>query len=160
MEIDTKRLSSSNSREYHELFNTNCTMAWSFRKRIKIAPGVHINLSKSGVSTSIGPKGAKVTMGPKGTYLHTGIPGTGIYNRQKIGPGQGGTTPPSSPSALGSFQSPNRDMPKKPSNSKGCLSAFIICLLLFSIGMVVGAIMNIDETKKALSPSEFCIVLY
>lgn len=135
-------------------------MAWSFRKRIKIAPGVHINLSKSGVSTSIGPKGAKVTMGPKGTYLHTGIPGTGIYNRQKIGPGQGGTTPPSSPSALGSFQSPNRDMPKKPSNSKGCLSAFIICLLLFSIGMVVGAIMNIDETKKALSPSEFCIVLY
>ena len=127
-------------------------MAWSFRKRIKIAPGVHINLSKSGVSTSIGPKGAKVTMGPKGTYLHTGIPGTGIYNRQKIGPGQVGITPPSSPSTLGSLKSPNRDMPKKPSNNKGCLSAFIICLLLFSIGMVVGAIMNIDETKKALSP--------
>lgn len=59
-------------------------MAWSFRKRIKIAPGVNINLSKSGISTSIGPKGAKVTIGPKGTYLHTGIPGTGLYNRQKI----------------------------------------------------------------------------
>lgn len=60
-------------------------MAWSYRKRIKIAPGISINLSKSGISTSIGPKGAKVTVGPKGTYLHTGIPGTGIYSRQKIG---------------------------------------------------------------------------
>lgn len=62
-------------------------MAWTFRKKIKIAPGVHINLSKSGVSTSIGPRGAKVTVGPKGTYLHTGIPGTGLYNRQKIDSG-------------------------------------------------------------------------
>lgn len=62
-------------------------MAWSFRKRIKVAPGVHLNVSKSGVSTSVGPRGAKITTGPKGTYLHTSIPGTGIYNRQKIGPG-------------------------------------------------------------------------
>ena len=60
-------------------------MAWTFRKKIKIAPGVSLNLSKSGVSTSIGPKGAKVSFGSKGTYLHTGIPGTGLYNRQKIG---------------------------------------------------------------------------
>lgn len=59
-------------------------MAWSFKKRVKIAPGVNLNLSKSGLSTSIGPKGAKVTVGPQGTYLHTSIPGTGIYNRQKI----------------------------------------------------------------------------
>ncbi len=126
-------------------------MAWSFRKRIRIAPGVHINLSKSGVSTSIGPKGAKVTIGPKGTYLHTGIPGTGIYNRQKIGPAPGGPTPPSSPSALGSFRSPGMDASKKTSNNKGCLPAFIICLLLFSILMVAGTIMNINDTKKDLS---------
>ena len=59
-------------------------MAWSYRKRIKIAPGISINLSKSGISTSIGPRGAKVTIGPKGTYLSAGIPGTGIYSRQKI----------------------------------------------------------------------------
>lgn len=32
-------------------------MAWSFRKRIKIIPGVHLNLSKSGISTSIDIKG-------------------------------------------------------------------------------------------------------
>ena len=59
-------------------------MALNFRKRIKIAPGVHLNLSKGGVSTSVGPRGAKVTFGKKGTFLHTGIPGTGLYSREKI----------------------------------------------------------------------------
>ena len=59
-------------------------MAWNYRKRIKIFPGVHLNLSKGGVSTSIGPKGAKVSIGKKGTYLNTSIPGTGLYSRKKI----------------------------------------------------------------------------
>lgn len=31
-------------------------MAWSFRKQIKIIPGVHLNLSNSGISTSVGVK--------------------------------------------------------------------------------------------------------
>ena len=48
-------------------------MAWNFRKRIKIAPGVHLNLSKGGISTSVGPKGAKVTFGKNGTYLNIAI---------------------------------------------------------------------------------------
>lgn len=59
-------------------------MAWNYRKRIKIAPGIHLNLSKGGVSTSIGPKGAKISIGKNGTYLNTSIPGTGLYSRQKI----------------------------------------------------------------------------
>lgn len=59
-------------------------MGWNYRKRIKIAPGIHLNLSKGGVSTSIGPKGAKVTFGKNGTYLNKGIPGTGLYSREKM----------------------------------------------------------------------------
>lgn len=59
-------------------------MAWKFRKRIKIAPGVTLNLSKSGVSTTVGTKGASVNMGKNGIYLNTGIPGTGIYDRQRL----------------------------------------------------------------------------
>lgn len=62
-------------------------MAWNFRRRVKIAPGVHLNISKSGVSTSIGPRGAKVTFGKKGTYMYTGIPGTGLYSRTKLSGG-------------------------------------------------------------------------
>ena len=59
-------------------------MGWSFRKKIKVAPGIHLNISKSGVSTSVGPKGAKINVGPKGTTLYTSIPGTGIYYRGKV----------------------------------------------------------------------------
>ena len=59
-------------------------MVWNYRKRIKIAPGVHLNISKGGISTSVGPKGAKVTFGKNGTYLNKGIPGTGLYSREKL----------------------------------------------------------------------------
>ena len=59
-------------------------MAWNFRKRIKIAPGIHLNLSKGGISASVGPKGAKITVGKRGTYLNTSILGLGIYQRHKI----------------------------------------------------------------------------
>jgi len=55
-----------------------------YRNRIKLAPGLNINLSKSGISTTIGPRGANVNIGKTGAYLNTGIPGTGLYNRTKI----------------------------------------------------------------------------
>jgi len=55
-----------------------------FRKRIKIAKGLYVNLSKSGASISAGTRGASVTVSKKGIYGNAGIPGTGIYSRQKI----------------------------------------------------------------------------
>ncbi|WP_373553387.1 DUF4236 domain-containing protein [Haliscomenobacter sp.] len=69
-------------------------MAWSFRRRIKIIPGVHLNFSKSGISTSIGFQGASLTLGKSGTHLNTSIPGLGIHNRQKISGGNNPTQPP------------------------------------------------------------------
>jgi hypothetical protein len=63
-------------------------MAWSFRRRIKIIPGVHMNLSKKGISTSIGVKGASLTLGQNGAYINTSIPGTGLYNRKKLSKGR------------------------------------------------------------------------
>ena len=60
-------------------------MAWAWRKRKSIIPGVRLNFGRKGISTTIGPRGASMTFGPNGTYLNTSIPGTGLYNRQKIG---------------------------------------------------------------------------
>jgi hypothetical protein len=68
-------------------------MAWSYRKRIKIIPGVHLNFSKSGISTSIGIKGAGVTFGKNGTYVHSSVPGLGLYNRQKLSDGNASPNP-------------------------------------------------------------------
>jgi len=48
-------------------------------RRKTIAPGVRLNLSKSGLSWSLGPRGAHFTVGPRGTRRTVGIPGTGVY---------------------------------------------------------------------------------
>ena len=58
-----------------------------FRKSIKLAPGIKINLSKSGISTTFGAKGASVNVGKNGIYANTGIPGTGIYDRKRLDSG-------------------------------------------------------------------------
>lgn len=59
-------------------------MGWSFRRRIKVIPGVYLNVSKRGVSATVGIRGASFTFRDDGIYSNVGIPGTGIYNRQKI----------------------------------------------------------------------------
>ncbi|MFZ3141169.1 DUF4236 domain-containing protein [Polaromonas sp.] len=69
-------------------------MAFRFQKRIKLMPGVTINLSKKGVSTSLGVKGARVTYGHGKRRTTVGIPGSGISHttvvstkRQTAAPG-------------------------------------------------------------------------
>ena len=60
-------------------------MGVRFQKRIKIFPGVYINLSKSGVSASVGGKGATVNVGSTGRKMVTvGLPGTGLSYRAPI----------------------------------------------------------------------------
>ena len=52
--------------------------SFRFRRSVKIAPGVRLNFSKSGVSTSIGTRGAHVTLGHGKVRKTVGIPGTGV----------------------------------------------------------------------------------
>lgn len=59
-------------------------MAFRFWRRIKIAPGVTLNLSKSGGSLSFGPRGAKFTAGSRGRRATVGIPGTGLFYTQVL----------------------------------------------------------------------------
>ena len=47
-------------------------------RRVKIAPGIRLNLSKRGASLSLGPRGAHITVGTRGIRESVGIPGTGI----------------------------------------------------------------------------------
>lgn len=54
-------------------------MGFNFRKSLKIAPGVKLNIGKNGItSVSAGVKGARVSVGKKGTRTTVGIPGTGL----------------------------------------------------------------------------------
>ena len=54
-------------------------MGLRFRKSIKIAKGVRLNLGKKGVGLSIGGKGARYSINSSGRRTATiGIPGTGL----------------------------------------------------------------------------------
>ena len=53
-------------------------MGIRFWRRLKIFPGITLNISKSGISFSFGVRGLKFTIGPKGKRSTIGIPGTGL----------------------------------------------------------------------------------
>jgi hypothetical protein len=59
-------------------------MGWRFRHSFKVIPGVHLNLSKSGLSCSIGGAPLTVNVGPRGVYGTASLPGSGISYRERI----------------------------------------------------------------------------
>jgi Protein of unknown function (DUF4236)/Bacterial SH3 domain len=61
-------------------------MVFRFRRSVRIAPGIRINLSKSGLSYSFGGRGATVNVGLKGTKATYGIPGTGLTYSEQLAP--------------------------------------------------------------------------
>jgi hypothetical protein len=76
------------------------SMGLRFRRRIRIAPGLRLNLSKSGPGISLGGPGASLSFGPQGPHIHAGIPGTGIHYREKL-PRRGGRRPARGPADPG-----------------------------------------------------------
>lgn len=59
-------------------------MSIRFRKSFKLAPGIRMNLSGSGIGWTLGPRGASIGIGKSGVYSNYGIPGTGISSRQRL----------------------------------------------------------------------------
>ena len=59
-------------------------MGIRFRRRIKLFPGVSINVSSTGVSTSIGRPGSTINVGGRGVRATVGIPGTGVSYSEKL----------------------------------------------------------------------------
>lgn len=61
-------------------------MGFRFQRRIRIAPGVPLNLSKSGIGASVGRTGLRLGMDAKRRkYLSLGLPGTGLSYRTFFG---------------------------------------------------------------------------
>jgi hypothetical protein len=64
-------------------------MGFRFRRKIRILPGVSVNVGRSGVtSVSTGVRGFTVNWGKKGTRTTTGVPGTGLSYQSKTTPYQ------------------------------------------------------------------------
>lgn len=54
-------------------------MPFRFYRRVRVMPGMTVNLSKSGASLSFGRRGMHYTVGPRGRRVTVGVPGTGMY---------------------------------------------------------------------------------
>ncbi|AHK80784.1 hypothetical protein M911_14350 [Ectothiorhodospira haloalkaliphila] len=67
-------------------------MAFRFQRRIRIAPGLRLNVSKRGVGLSAGVPGASISLGRRGAYGNVGIPGTGLSYRTKLRKSASGST--------------------------------------------------------------------
>jgi hypothetical protein len=64
-------------------------MPLRFRKTLKIAPGLRINLARRGASISVGGKGLTYNINKNGTRSTAGLPGSGLsystYKRRSGG---------------------------------------------------------------------------
>lgn len=60
-------------------------MDWRFFKRVRLFPGLWLNLSRRGVSVSAGARGLRATVGKRGTRVTTGLPGTGLSMSHTVG---------------------------------------------------------------------------
>ena len=94
-------------------------MGFRFQRRIRIAPGVRLNLSRSGISTSVGGRG--FTLNSRGTAT-VGIPGTGLSYRANL------NAPADSSTALAPAQAAQPAEPVTPGR-KRIVAGVAFCLM-------------------------------
>jgi len=62
-------------------------MGFRFRRSLRLAPGIRINLSKTGASLSLGRRGATLNFSGRGTKATVGLPGSGLSYSEMLHPG-------------------------------------------------------------------------
>jgi len=97
-------------------------VGFRFRRVIKLGKGLHLNVSKSGVSWSAGGRGATFNVGPRGASTTLSIPGTGLSYRRTFA---GSHARGKSARGIATTSLP-------PGTALGCLGAFVVL-----IGMIL-----------------------
>jgi hypothetical protein len=98
-----------------------------FQRRIRVLPGMHLNVSLSGVGVSLGGRGFHAGVTARGQkYVSAGLPGTGLSVRQYA--------PPPQPRALESKSMVG--ISPRPAFSHGVWIAFIVLAVLLVIAQI------------------------
>lgn len=114
-------------------------MGLRFRKRVKIAPGITLNFSKSGISTTVGVRGASVNFGKNGTYVNTGIPGSGLYMRERVRSGQMGKVTEAQPQLKENHKSSYR-LKRNYGIIVACIFSYILIFVSLSCDNIISHI--------------------
>lgn len=125
-------------------------MGLRFRKSIKVAPGVKLNLNKNSASVTVGTKGAHYTVNSNGKKTtSTSIPGTGLsYVSAKNGGKKKNSKTsikPKSKTDLDKKLEEKESKKNQPKKKVGCLGAI---LLVFTILCLIFAIIPSDDKKE------------
>lgn len=104
-------------------------MKWRWRRRIKVAPGVNVNLSNSSAGVSLGGSAGRVSANTSGRVTAgQSLPGTGLYSQTTLATGKGKKRQPPPPG-----------MVAPPGKRRGCMfyAGWGAALLLGLFGCVV-----------------------
>jgi len=107
-------------------------MAFRFQKRIKILPGVRLNISKTGAIWTVGRRGASVTTRDGKLTGNLGVPGTGMSYRRRL------DLPATSAGAPESTVANASDTP----HAHQPASTLRYVALAFVLGLVVGVVVG------------------
>lgn len=98
-------------------------MPLRFQKRVRIIPGLSLNLSRTGVSWSVGGRGLTMNL-RKGKVTGTvGIPGTGLSYRQELTP---------------SRSTDSTRQANEPAQSGSSAAGLVLILIILLIGIGIG----------------------
>lgn len=134
-------------------------MGFKFRKSIKLAPGVKLNLGKKSVGVSVGGKVAGVSYNTRtGAHARVSAPGTGMSYTTKIGGAdQGRETAQQAPvdddlhlldgeGLVPTDGGGAPQKPQKPNRGKGIALAFVAGIII--LGVVVGTSSGGSDAKR------------
>lgn len=129
-------------------------MGWRYRKSIKIAPGVRLNLNKKSVGVRIGGKRGGININSKtGTTARVSFPGTGLSYTQKISEGKKKKRSKSSSNTSRSYTTVARSMSAKPPVQ---LRAWFMVLAILLI--VIGVFDAIVAPATGIGPASFLVL--
>ena len=141
-------------------------MGFRFRKSVKIAPGVRLNIGKKSVGISAGVKGARVSVNSSGRKTTTvGLPGTGLsYSKtEKIGGSKTSTRSSSSNNAQPIRPDLPPAQPLEEKKKKGCCGcavyAFIALLIIGALGSCIGGTEDKDKQTDTANDSTQAAVI-
>lgn len=125
-------------RQHGNFYNHRHMGQLRFFRRMQLAPGVRLNLSKRGASVSFGVRGAHLTVGRSGIRRTVGLPGTGLFYTSHQGWHSGAHTAPhfAPPGACAPPPSPASPQAR---NSYRTIAFILAALLLLTIlGQIFG----------------------
>ena len=97
-------------------------MSFRFQRRIKILPGLRLNVSKTGFSWTVGTRGASVTARDGKLTGNVGIPGTGLSYRKRLD--------------LPSQEQVEQDQPRPPPATS--TPSWLVLAVVLGLGILIG----------------------